>query len=58
MASIKNYIKPCITVTEIRDSGILCSSSSMDCICSESCKHWHFCQDRLIGKHCLDKKYN
>lgn len=58
MATIKKYIKPCITIVEIRDgSRILCSSSSMVRICSKFCKHWHFCQDRREGKYCLDKEY-
>lgn len=58
MATIKKYITPCITVVEIRDSRILCSSSSMEHICSEFCKHWHFCQDRREEKYCLNKEYN
>lgn len=57
MSVIKKYIKPCITVIEIKDSRILCSSSFMDHICSELCKFWHICQDRRDGKYCLDKKY-
>ena len=58
MATIKSYIKPCITIVEIRDSRILCSSSSMDYICSEYCKIWHSCQDRRKGKYCLNKEYS
>ena len=58
MVTIKKYIKPCIAVIEIRDSRILCSSDSMDYVCSEFCKHWHSCQDRRSGKYCLDKKYD
>lgn len=58
MATIKKYIKPYINVVEIRDSRILCSSSSMNYICSEFCKFWHLCQDRRRGKYCPDKKYN
>lgn len=57
MSVIKKYIKPYITVIEIKDSKILCSSSSTDYVCSEFCKHWHFCQDRHGGKYCSDKKY-
>ena len=53
----KQYIKPCITIIEINNSGILCSSSPTYYSCSEDCKHWHFCHDRHIGKHCLDKEY-
>ena len=54
MTTIKKYIKPCITIVEIRDSRILCSSGSMDHICSEFCKFWHICRDRAEGKYCLE----
>ncbi len=57
MTIIKKYIKPCVTVVEIKDSRILCSSSSMEHICSEFCTLWHKCLDRSEGKYCLDKKY-
>ena len=57
MTTIKKYVKPCISIVEIRDSRILCSSSSMDYHCSEYCKLWHLCQDRSKGKYCSDKKY-
>lgn len=58
MATIKKYIKPCITIVSVNNTNILCSSNvGMKYICSESCKYWHFCYDRLVGKCCLDKKY-
>ena len=58
MATIKKYVKPCITIVSVNNTNILCSSNvDMKHICSESCKHWHFCYDRLVGKYCSDKKY-
>ena len=59
MTTIKKYIRPCITIVSINNINILCSSDAgMDHICSEFCKHWHFCQDRCRGKYCSDKKYD
>ena len=58
MATIKKYVKPCISIVEIRNSRMLCSSNSMNYICSEGCKLWHICRDRAEGKYCSDKKYN
>ena len=57
MVTIKRYIKPQITIIAISDSKILCSSNSMDYICSEYCKLWHICQDRLKGQYCPDIEY-
>ena len=57
MAMIKRYIKPQITIIAISDSKILCLSSSMDYTCSELCKFWHICRDRVKGKYCQDKIY-
>jgi len=57
MATIKKYIKPCITTVPINRTNILCSSGMSNCICSESCKYWRSCQNRGSGKYyCLDKK--
>lgn len=58
MATIKKYIRPCITIVEISDSRMLCSSESdpWGYICNDRCKYWHICQDRYSGKACLDKK--
>ena len=60
MATIKKYIKPCITIVSINNTNtILCSSDvGMEHICSEFCKFWHMCQDRAKGKYCSDKKYH
>lgn len=58
MATIKKYIKPCITIVSINKTDILCSSDTYKYLCSESCKLWHLCQDRTLGKYCSDKKYN
>ena len=57
MATIKTYIKPCITIVAINNSNIICSSGGSAYICSEFCKFWHSCQDRREGKYCSDKKY-
>ena len=57
MATIKKYIKPCITIVAINSSNILCSSDTHDYKCSRFCKLWHLCQDRAEGKYCSDKKY-
>ena len=57
MATIKKYIKPCITNVPINRTNILCSSGMSSCICSESCKYWSACQIRGSGKYyCLYKK--
>jgi len=58
MATIKAYIKPCITIVSINSTNILCSSNTHDYICSEFCKFWHICRDRAKGKYCSDKKYD
>ena len=58
MAIIKKYIKPCITIVSINRANILSSSDTYKYLCSEFCKLWHICQDRLKGKYCLDIKYN
>ena len=58
MATIKKYIKPCITIVFVDRTNILCSSDAgMKYICSEVCKFWHMCRDRADGKYCSDKKY-
>ena len=58
MATIKKYIKPCITIVSINSTNILCSSGISKYICSSFCKFWHVCRDRAEGMYCSDKKYN
>ena len=59
MATIKKYIKHCITIVSVNNANILCSSGvGMKYICSEFCKFWNICRDRAEGKYCSDKKYN
>ena len=50
------YIIPKTNSVSIICSNILVASKG-DFNCNGFCKHWHFCQDRLIGKDCPDKKY-
>lgn len=50
------YITPKTSEVSIACSNILVASED-NFICSDGCKHWHFCQDRRIGKDCPDKEY-
>ena len=62
------YKKPTIKIISIGESKMICGSeplksvrnnskSDIDDYCGPSCKIWHVCRDRKIGKYCYDKKY-
>lgn len=53
---MKKYISPEFKVLDLKVSNILGSSGNVRISrkCSENCKYWHMCQDRLKGKHCDD----
>ena len=57
MATIKSYITPQTVVIPVNTTGLLCSSYKRRGICTEWCKHWHFCRDRQVGKECDEKTY-
>lgn len=50
------YTTPKTSSVSIVCDNIIASSEERD-LCNEWCKHWHFCQDRQVGKNCSDKKY-
>ena len=59
---MKKYIKPKISVVELRQREILCSSyrdinDSYLMTCNRNCRLWHTCRDRDHGKFCRDKKW-
>ena len=53
----RDYATPTTTIMNYEPLNMIASSNKYEHICSDSCKFWHLCRDREIGKMCYDKKY-
>lgn len=53
----RDYVSPETKIISISCNNIIAASCNIPYTCNELCRHWHFCQDRGIGKACADKKY-
>ena len=55
-----NYTTPDTKAFSIVCENIIASSNNGEkgtLVCSEFCKHWHFCLDRKPDRLCPDKEY-